>query len=200
MRFIDHTGARFGKIVVLGRAPDGVRADGKPQVLWRCACDCGKEVIAKSGAIKGRKRCGCRFRAREAGERFGRLVVMARANEKNSSGNALWKCRCDCGAECVATLMPGTARSCGCLGKEAYAANGRKNALPAGEAKRRNRECRLSFAKRGIEGLGDWYIKQVLNRTLERTTGLRAKDIPEVMIDAKRAHLKVQRLIKEKSK
>lgn len=51
------------------------------------------------------------------GMRFGRLLVLERAEERTSWGAIQWRCRCDCGREkLVATgnLKRGT-RSCGCL-------------------------------------------------------------------------------------
>lgn len=51
------------------------------------------------------------------GQRFGRLVVLERA-ENNRYGKTRWKCRCDCGNERVIegnSLRMGTTKSCGCL-------------------------------------------------------------------------------------
>ncbi|GDY37246.1 hypothetical protein [Acidovorax sp. NB1] len=58
-----------------------------------------------------------------AGQRFGRLLVMAR-DGKSPNGNARWLCACDCGASTVrasASLRSGVALSCGCLRKERVA-------------------------------------------------------------------------------
>jgi hypothetical protein len=58
------------------------------------------------------------------GERYGRLVVTARAENKIEPSGAVraqWKCLCDCGRETVVpgqSLSRGTTRSCGCLSKE----------------------------------------------------------------------------------
>src|SRR4051812_3422225 len=51
------------------------------------------------------------------GERFGRLLVLERAGSQAKSGNALWRCRCDCGGEstCSGTDLRRRTRSCGCL-------------------------------------------------------------------------------------
>lgn len=49
------------------------------------------------------------------GLRYGRLVVMERA--ENYRGNARWKCKCDCGAHTTALgndLQRGKMKSCGC--------------------------------------------------------------------------------------
>ncbi len=55
-----------------------------------------------------------------AGERFGRLVVLAR--EPNTPlGHAVWECRCDCGSRTVVLagdLRSGATKSCGCLRSE----------------------------------------------------------------------------------
>lgn len=59
-----------------------------------------------------------------SGRRFGRLIVLNRAEDKvTSSGyhNVMWNCICDCGnkvtvrAKC---LKNGSTKSCGCLAKE----------------------------------------------------------------------------------
>jgi hypothetical protein len=70
------------------------------------------------------------------GQRFGRLVVVAR--EANSKTNKTrWRCRCDCGAEVVAlgtNLRKGNhTRSCGCLLRDL--ARNHKPALKHGESK-----------------------------------------------------------------
>jgi hypothetical protein len=56
------------------------------------------------------------------GQRFGRLVVVSRANVRK--GYAAWNCVCDCGANVVASgsnLRNGQTRSCGCLRRETTA-------------------------------------------------------------------------------
>ena len=60
------------------------------------------------------------------GQRFGRLLVVARAPTLRYSR---WLCRCDCGAEVVVSaqllrMREGGTRSCGCLRREACRANG----------------------------------------------------------------------------
>lgn len=54
------------------------------------------------------------------GQRFGSLTVTERAPEKRDK-YALWKCRCDCGGEVLATsrqLTRGTVKDCGCAKRE----------------------------------------------------------------------------------
>jgi hypothetical protein len=61
-KFIDRTGQRFGKLVVLSRM--GVGANKK--VLWKCRCDCGKETNVVAGALVtgNTTSCGCYLQAR----------------------------------------------------------------------------------------------------------------------------------------
>ena len=51
------------------------------------------------------------------GRRFGRLVVICECG-RSKHGRVLWKCRCDCGNECIVNggyLTNGDTKSCGCL-------------------------------------------------------------------------------------
>ena len=55
-----------------------------------------------------------------AGQRFGRLVTIARV-ENGVGGKVRWLCRCDCGTEVevfASGLRSGRTRSCGCLRRE----------------------------------------------------------------------------------
>lgn len=56
-RAVDICGQRFGRLVVLERAPDLSPKNAR----WLCLCDCGKETIAQGGTLKsGRQQsCGC---------------------------------------------------------------------------------------------------------------------------------------------
>lgn len=63
------------------------------------------------------------FRDR-TGERFGRLTVVAR--DQNKDGRVTWLCRCDCGESRVITTSGlSVTKSCGCLQREATAAANR---------------------------------------------------------------------------
>ena len=63
------------------------------------------------------------------GKKFGRLTVIKKTKKRNSTGNVIWKCKCDCGKyKEVATvdLSMGNVKSCGCMNGEAlieYAIN-----------------------------------------------------------------------------
>ncbi len=57
------------------------------------------------------------------GQRCGLLVVLAYAGYDRRTGQALWRCRCDCRKETVVSgkhLRQGKTRSCGCLMLKRY--------------------------------------------------------------------------------
>ena len=56
-RMIDHTGEQFGRLTVIEYA--GKNKHGQP--MWRCRCDCGKEITVRAdGLTTGHtKSCGC---------------------------------------------------------------------------------------------------------------------------------------------
>lgn len=61
-RIIDLTGARFTRLTVLHR----VERQQKPQLWWRCRCDCGKEFDVRGTCLRNgaNKSCGCYTRSR----------------------------------------------------------------------------------------------------------------------------------------
>jgi hypothetical protein len=56
MRLIDLIGKKFGKLLVIERAPNK-----KLQTCWKCKCECGKEKIVEADHLRsGRTQsCGC---------------------------------------------------------------------------------------------------------------------------------------------
>lgn len=137
--FFVEPGQQFGRLVVQ-EAVSTRTPDGKTRRAARCLCECGTEVTVLLQHLKGHTRsCGCmkkgdtmsetfrqtRGRPRlfsiEAGQRFGRLVVVEEMKVKKT-----WSaiCRCDCGSETTVTvnnLKSGTSKSCGCLQREIVA-------------------------------------------------------------------------------
>ncbi len=80
------------------------------------------------------------------GQRFGRLIAVARFGH-NGNGHTLWWCACDCGKERAVTiqgLRNGT-KSCGCLQAEAARENGKRAVKPIrhGDAKAKRPEYAL---------------------------------------------------------
>jgi hypothetical protein len=125
-------GRRFGRLVVLERAPKIDR-----YARFRCRCDCGALTEVRAAHLQAGKTrsCGClRQRCAETGAAtavdmvgrvIGRLTVLERAGSQQLYGDmsaALFLCRCRCGNEVV---LPGERlrrrtgpRSCGCLRRE----------------------------------------------------------------------------------
>lgn len=136
---IDLSGERFGRLVAVRDA--GTRNSFR---LWECSCDCGSVCYKTSASLRHGKSmsCGC-FRDEEssrrnssdiAGQRFGRLLAVKRIGVSKHR-HVVWKCQCDCGAECqvaAVSLKKGT-QSCGCLQREAASIAGKKKALPPEE-------------------------------------------------------------------
>lgn len=120
-KMIDLTGQRFGRLTVVRRAENTKRG----QAAWLCRCECGGECVVPSVNLRrGKTRsCGCLHRelqkrpvANLVGRKFGRLAVLEYA------GSSSWRCRCDCGNECIVAtghLTDGHTQSCGCLQREA---------------------------------------------------------------------------------
>ena len=135
MKRRDIVGQKFGRLLVVERAPD---LNGHSR--WKCECDCGNTcVILQSSLLKSKgatRSCGClareavlKFNASRsdihAGDRFGRLVVVERVTPDrlpdSNAKRAKWKCVCDCGAHVFVyggNLRKGCSQSCGCLQKE----------------------------------------------------------------------------------
>lgn len=115
-------GYRVGKLQVVSATTE--RRQG--YTVWRCRCDCGGEILLDTrflqrGTVHS---CGCSGEKVKAGQkdltgrRFGKLVCLEPTEERGPSGGVVWRCRCDCGNECLAVstqLLQGYKKSCGCL-------------------------------------------------------------------------------------
>ena len=119
----DLSGRKFGKWTVLNRAENRKR-----EVYWNCKCDCGtvKPVSAESLRKGISTSCGCEKFVDLSGKRFGRLVVIERANPiiyENGVSSQKWRCKCDCGNETIVrhgNLQKGATISCGCYHREKF--------------------------------------------------------------------------------
>ena len=62
--FINLLGQRFGRLTVIERMPNNIRK----QAMWKCVCDCGKEVIVVAGHLRSghTQSCGCYGHERSA--------------------------------------------------------------------------------------------------------------------------------------
>lgn len=166
--FVERSGQRYGKLLVLERAPDRPRASQHgSRTFWLCRCDCGREVQVDSGSLATRNTSGCRWcggSKSEAGKRYGRLVVV-RSVLKNTDDRyptppfkmrkqgTQWLCLCDCGTEIItrgSNLRRGESKSCGCVATEKLRA---RTMLPNGVAAMRAiiHRTKRNAAERGYE-------------------------------------------------
>lgn len=120
--FVDLTGKKFGKLAVVSRAEN----NNKNQSMWNCVCECGeRKIVLGYSLTSGKTRsCGCQRKESAhkvhfddlSGVRFGKLIVIERAENRNK--HTMWKCECDCGAITLVganELKEGITKSCGCL-------------------------------------------------------------------------------------
>ena len=127
--FIDMTGQQCGELTILYRNFDIQKQKKSSTCYWHCKCSCGKEVDVSGISLRNGHTKSCGHLAKqtqkhalniEIGTQFGRLTVLKK-EEIPKSKNSLWRCKCECGNECVVTgycLVSGMTKSCGCLQKE----------------------------------------------------------------------------------
>jgi hypothetical protein len=131
---IDLTGSTSAFLTYLRE--DERTTENERMIYVRCGCGTEKSVRACRYIDQSLKSCGCmRFassgeRCRMLGQRllkdiigqrFGRLIVVKRAENSTSSRKARWFCQCDCGGSTITSgtnLRRGTSSSCGCLSAE----------------------------------------------------------------------------------
>lgn len=133
---IDHTGKRYGRLMVVAEAARDSRGYN-----WKCRCDCGNVIIlpARQFAPSNLTRsCGClqREKARETGkntatnrvgEKTGRLTILRKVSPIR--GRTAYECSCECGNVIVARgsdLHANRTQSCGCLQSNRTAEANRK--------------------------------------------------------------------------
>tara|TARA_B100001059_G_scaffold185256_1_gene186976 strand:- start:1477 stop:2322 length:846 start_codon:yes stop_codon:yes gene_type:complete len=92
---------------------------------WECLCSCGNKTYKSSYDIKRAIEkninisCGCNFELLNIGDKFSKLTVIEILEERNSSGQVLYLCKCECGNNCKRTISAlrrrlGSPKSCGC--------------------------------------------------------------------------------------
>lgn len=113
-------GKTFNSLTVIEFS--GKNKRGKYQ--WLCKCDCGNERIVTSSDLKTGhiKSCGCYKSLHNEGymdligQKFNKLKVIERVEDKNHK--RMWLCECECGNRiivCTGDLRNGHTKSCGCL-------------------------------------------------------------------------------------
>lgn len=120
---IDLTNLKFGKWTVLQESDKRDAAGG---IMWTCQCDCGTiRDISGSSLRKGKSTCcGCEKQNQSnelIGQKFGKLTVLEKLQERSKNGSILWKCLCDCGNECIRSTVElhkkDRVQNCGCYNK-----------------------------------------------------------------------------------
>lgn len=92
-------GSVFGRWTVIARG-----ANLGSNAAYVVTCSCGTESLVRACALYGGRSRGCRRCAKYqdiAGQKFGRVVAVARVQHKSKR---LWLCRCDCGRKVYATV------------------------------------------------------------------------------------------------
>lgn len=127
--FVDLTGQRFGRLLVVKRVENYIQPSGQTRIMWFCKCNCGNETIVQASNLKSgnTRSCGCYEKERISetqvknliGEKFNNLLVIKKVstptNIKDKS-RAYWLCMCDCGKEKIVSsqhLIRGYVICCG---------------------------------------------------------------------------------------
>lgn len=58
-KFMDLTGQRFGRLTVQYFIGKGRSPGGQTFSKWHCACDCGSELMVRTGTLRSRPNVGC---------------------------------------------------------------------------------------------------------------------------------------------
>jgi hypothetical protein len=126
-KFIDLTGQRFGRLVVVELDKQMIRT------FWKCLCDCGEYKTVRNDSLTGGKvrSCGCLHKevAKKQGESnrknieigrtFGKLKIVEIDRIENYKTYVT--CECTCGNKIIinkSNLINGHTQSCGCINKE----------------------------------------------------------------------------------
>ena len=119
-------GEKFYKLTVLSEVPMEQRKN-KKRVEWLCKCECGNTTTVITNYLKSghTKSCGC-WRAENMsnlfsldliGEKYNKLTIIEKTDQRGADGSIIWKCKCDCGNKHYAStnsLRTGAIASCGC--------------------------------------------------------------------------------------
>ena len=136
--FVDFTGRRFDKLLVIKQDGYYYYPDGERDAKWLCVCDCGNSITISGRSLrkKGNHSCNCYRSERRImpedmiSKVFGRLTVLSESEPlftKAGTRIDTWMCSCKCGSNIVvrgASLRNGKTKSCGCLRLELLAQSG----------------------------------------------------------------------------
>lgn len=123
---IDLTGLTFDKLTVLERTNNKNNKD----INWLCQCECGNTCTRTTYQLRNKAHfhsCGCYTKEQAKtinqgynliDKKFNFLTVKELLPERNSRGDKLWRCQCDCGNKTIVSschLINGEVASCGCI-------------------------------------------------------------------------------------
>lgn len=125
-KYIDLTGQQFGRWLVKEKT-DKKSSNGC--IIWLCECQCKnhtlKEISGSTLRLGRTKSCGCLEQEKKiidlTGQRFGRLTVLKKDENRITNCGSYWICQCDCGKikSCrSSSLRRGEIISCGCFRME----------------------------------------------------------------------------------
>lgn len=169
----DHTGKRFGSLVVL--CEDVEKTKKYKRMYWKTQCDCG-DVSSKSASGLMQKSAGCRkcrFNRELIGKTFRNVLVLRESNKVSTRGKRHIICLCIlCNQEFETTRTNlHKINGCGCSKTNGQRVPGRYtgiHGLPPGESMR-NRQLRQY--KRGARDRGlCWELTQEEFNTLTSGT------------------------------
>ena len=114
-KLIDLTNQQFGCWKIIERAPSR-----KNKTYWRCQClKCLQFQDVQSISLRKGAQCRCLQVDDLTKQSFGKLTVLDRAwGKTDKTGNAYWRCQCECGNEVIVasrSLKSKDCQSCGCL-------------------------------------------------------------------------------------
>ena len=97
----DISGNKINMITVLYRLPDKIAPSGQHIQMWRCKCDCGKEIsISRSHLNKPNLySCGCETLTDLKDEIIDKITVISKIDGGTSRDDTKWHCKCACGNE-----------------------------------------------------------------------------------------------------
>lgn len=212
----DLSGRRFGRLLVTSR---GENLNEKP--AWHCVCDCGAKRLVRAAVLcRGdAKSCGCIARERAQSntaatkrrleERHAAAVLLSEQGVKRCSKCGVLKslslfyphklCKNGVGAckDCCRAKSRDRARN-DPAGNVRKATEWKKANPEKARAWNRSTSYKASHQRtyeRGRDSLADWYIKSLFWREC-----LPANEIPQPLINLKRQHLRLVRLVKERTK
>lgn len=191
-------GKNFGRLTVIERAGSRVYPSGSKRVLWRCTCSCGKTKDVSSAELMAgdTRSCGC-LRTKYPIVDGGKVCSACRKWFPVSQFNTcLGRLRTECKA--CSNKRSRKYQESEKYKKKKKVYDKKRYAGPA------VREKVLSQAKvRGkintrieVDSITDRYVRHLLSAN----SALSRKDIPVELIEIKRKHLQLSRLLKDTMK